>query len=305
MCTEDTRAVGWRDMLKRCSLVFAALSCGLGFAAGCGTTATGQQGDAPTAQILARSTRSAATARFSVEVSNDNAEAGGPGSRSDGVFDFASLNGLLNEQPDASGGYGKSVTLYGESAFVPMAGVKGIAKDDPCYGKKWGVFDYSSSASASQDGGPGSRLSPVPFDPADVVESLENREATLTDVGTEQVQGFETTHYRVSVDSKRLDQRFVSDVWDARALQSFDVWADRSQRLVRARWVLTIRWGSARVSPSSVVPDVLGIGGTYDQTTTVTLWDYGVSVEVRKPPTDQTCDFPSLFQRTMNTFDRP
>ena len=36
--------------------------------------------------------------------------------------------------------------VAGGAAFIPMKDVGGIDKSDPCYGKKWGVFDYPKYA---------------------------------------------------------------------------------------------------------------------------------------------------------------
>jgi hypothetical protein len=38
-------------------------------------------------------------------------------------------------------------------------------------------------------------------------------------------------------------------------------------------------------------------------TTTYELWDYGVLVEVERPPDDDTCPFLEFFSETMSAFD--
>jgi hypothetical protein len=233
-------------------------------------------------------TTEAKTARFSTVIENDDEMAAGPAQRLDGVFDFERLDGTAHhEQGDADD---SDWTVVGGVAYSPMLPDTNIDPADPCYGKHWAMFDYPKYA-REYEGIEVDQISPLPFDPAAVVGALRHSEATLNEVGSEDVRGKKATQYRVKVNGARLDSRFMSDDFDDRKLVSMEIWVDGDQRLRRARWVLEITWG-----------DVIDSGGTYHETTTVEVWDYGVPIEVTAPPASDSCDFPEFFARSMEDF---
>jgi hypothetical protein len=232
-------------------------------------------------------TAEAKTARYSTVIENDDEAAAGAATLLNGVFDFTRLDGTMQYN---QGGDFSDWTVKAGVAYTSMPSDTTIDPSDPCYGKQWAMWDFPKYAREDKDID-ADHTAPVPFDPAAVVGALRQSEATLTEVGSASVRGENTTHYRVQVDGARLDRTFVSDGFDDRELIDMDVWVDGDDRLRRTRWVLEITWGG--------VPD---IGGTYRETTTVEVWDYGVPVEVAAPPASDSCDFPAFFGRSMQDF---
>jgi len=265
-----------------------------------GCSRSGHQGTIISVHGFGDATTQARTARFAADRTNDDEDQGGPPSRAVGTFDFESSNGTMTE-----GTTGDTKTLelvVGGAAYMPMTAAGPIPTNDPCYGKKWAVFDYPKYAKEGLVSA--SKMSPVPLDPGRIVTALRNADGTLTKIGSERVRGTLTDHYQVSAGSPALQQAFTenNEISDQR-LDALDVWVDADQRLRRVRSIVTVRWGNS--SPSVSGPYAHVDGGTYKQTTTVDVWDYGVPVNVQRPPDSEACDFPEFFQRTMNTFDHP
>ena len=234
-------------------------------------------------------TAAAKTGRFSTVIENDDEAAAGRPRYVEGVFDFARLDGTVHFE---QGGLDSSDWIVaGGVAYSPMLPDTTIDASDPCYGKKWAMFDYPKYARDYEDA-EADQISPLPFDPAAAVAALRDSDATLNEVRSETIRGEATKQYRVDVDGARLDGRFTSNHFDDRELVGMDIWVDGDQRLRRARWVLEVTWGD----------EVMDVGGTYRETTTVEVWDYGVRVDVTAPAASDSCDFPEFFARSMEDF---
>lgn len=278
-----------------------AVVLAMAFLVGCGENTDGESLRVSLSGF-AKATTHGVSARYVTTTVADERDQGGPPIRAVGVFDFEQSSGTVHYDESL----GPDAVVVRGVVYIPMTDMGTIEREDPCYGREYGSFDYPRYEKEGL-GVEADSVSPVPFDPGQVTASLERSEATLTKVGADEVRGVPTTRYRVAIDGARLDARFASDSSQDQALVGFEVWVDREQQLRRARWTVKITWGSSRAEaglpdlPDQVTPP--WEGGTYHETTTVELWDYGVAVNVEAPPEDEVCDFPDFFGRTMATFD--
>jgi hypothetical protein len=108
-----------------------------------------------------------------------------------------------------------------------------------------------------------------PTTPTDVLQRVLAAGDEIAVLGTEDVRGEETTHYRARVDLKKLssveNSQEVLEIWGGRFVP-VELWIDDDSRLRR----ITIDRAAARRG----------------ETTTVELYDYGVQVDV-EPPTEE------------------
>lgn len=128
-------------------------------------------------------------------------------------------------------------------------------------------------------------------DPSRSLEVLRGvAEDEVEEVGTEEVRGESTTHYRAAIDMDEAIQQMPEDVReDFRALMveggfpdtlPVDVWID-GDGLPR-RYVL-----SYEMTPP-------GAGSPIQQTVTMEMFDYGAEVDVQPPPAEETVDASEL-----------
>jgi LppX_LprAFG lipoprotein len=158
----------------------------------------------------------------------------------------------------------KEVRLIGRTTYI-----RWIVKD-----KQYWIKDEAPEASSD----PSELLIPLPGSPTKPTDVLERVLATSDDiavVGTEDVRGVETTHYRARVDLRKLLKELSSsepsqeDVLETSGERfvPVELWIDDESRLRR----ITIARDANR-------------GG---ETTTVELYDYGVQVDVEPVATEE------------------
>lgn len=129
-------------------------------------------------------------------------------------------------------------------------------------------------------------------DPTKSMEMLQGVSDDVTEVGTEDVRGEPTTHYRATIDmEKALDQvpedarPFVQQQMEVLGTTTLpiEVWIDDAGRLRRQRvdMDLSAMGGSPPGAPTSVY-------------TTVEMFDFGAQVQAEPPPADEVTDFADL-----------
>jgi hypothetical protein len=106
----------------------------------------------------------------------------------------------------------------------------------------------------------------------------------VTKVGTEKIDGVNTTHYRVSVDVARLPggDQMSKQLGPTLPMQ---VWLDDEGRLRRQQIDMTVEApASASAKPNSAAPQQLKMS------TVMQFSDFGTNVDAEAPPADQVAD---------------
>jgi hypothetical protein len=128
------------------------------------------------------------------------------------------------------------------------------------------------------------------FDRTDPAQALAYLEAAddVEEIGTEEVRGAETTHYRLTVDLRKAAEG--SPEYRAVIEQSLqaggtaevptEVWVDEDGRVRRVRMVYA----------DVPTPD----GEAADVTVTTELYDFGADVDVEPPPRDQVLNMDQI-----------
>ena len=130
-------------------------------------------------------------------------------------------------------------------------------------------------------------------DPKQLLEALEGISGEIEVVGTEELRGVETTHYRATVDAESIAKRAseesgqdLGSLTDQFVEQSgisevpFDIWMD-DDGLVR-KLLLDV----TATEPGSSEPSRAVVG--------FELWDFGETVEIDLPPASEVADASQL-----------
>jgi hypothetical protein len=156
-------------------------------------------------------------------------------------------------------------------------------------GKPWIKMDLN--ALGKQAGIDLSQFTQLGTDPSRMVDWLRTVSGDVTTVGTEKLDGIDTTHYRATVDlSKYPDlvppdqreavQRAVDQLTKAAHLSSFPVhvWVDEDGLVRQVRAVLT---------------ETIQ-GQTVNVVTTERFYDFGAPVDIQLPAESQVTDISTL-----------
>ena len=247
----------WRRTAAGAALVMALSACG-----GADSTAVDNRDTlSPRAAIAAavQQSEKVSSSRFSLTsttaFNGQTVEFG-----AEGAFDYASTSGELTFTLPGNGGELRQRVL-GDSLYLELPNEPGVF-----YELKLSDLVDTSLAGAS--------------DPTAGLKALEGVSDDVTEVGSEQVRGEQTTHYRGTLDVRKsldavqgplravLDQALAgSDVQDV----PFDAYIDDEGRLRRLDQTLTID------NPAKQ-------GESVEITTQLELYDFGVDVSVEKPP---------------------
>lgn len=131
--------------------------------------------------------------------------------------------------------------------------------------------------------------------PATIMSYLQGISSNIQNIGTETVNGVQTTHYKATVDVRRMiahlertNPKAASSMQHAMALtgtssEPVDVWID-DQGLLRQE---TVHTGMPAQGTS--------------MTFTMNLSDFGVAVDVTAPPASQTSDFMKLLRQAQSS----
>jgi hypothetical protein len=234
--------------------------------AGCGSATTSSLEDA--AEATAADT-SRFDYRFSINATKEHKE---EELTAAGVFDYPNERGLMRV-----GGWSaffgddvllKELRLIGRTGYMQW-----VVKGKTYWVKEEEQVDPSDDATGLLIPFPGSPTKPTDVLTRVLLASDENEE-----VGTEEVRGAETTHFRARVDLMKLVEQLpaaerpegdVAQLWGSRFVP-VEIWIDDESRLRR----ITIEQRENEED------------GNPAMTITVELFDYGVEVDVQPPTED-------------------
>lgn len=203
----------------------------------------------------------------------------------DGVVD------LKNKRGSVTFDVGSLASTLGSGSIETFLSSDGIFVKLPAGfgagGKPW--IKLNLSALANQAGvNLGSLGQLQSADPSQALEFLKGAVGDMTKVGTEDVRGANTDHYRGTLDLKQASSSVSADARPAvdQAITSLgtstipaDVWIDSDGRMRRMKF--------------SVDPD--GPGPTPPGTVQFEMYEFGVKADVQPPPPDQITDLSSLL----------
>jgi hypothetical protein len=156
-------------------------------------------------------------------------------------------------------------------------------------GKSWVKVDL---ATAGQSVGVDSGLGQAQAgDPSQTLDYLRGVTGNVARVGTDDIRGTHTTHYRTTVDlRKAADQSPTArDAINSTikllgsSSQPLDVWIDAQGRVRRIHYTVDLSKSKA------TTPSIPG-----SATFTLDLFDFGVPVQATIPPADQIADLSAL-----------
>ena len=219
---------------------------------------------------------------FNGSVAGQNLSFGG-----DGIADFAGKKFQLTLQLPAAAGISGTIEerVIGKDIYLQLPATERSATG----GKPWVKFNASDFSASSTTG-----LNLGQEDPTQLLSTLRGVSDSVTKVGTAQIRGVQTTHYRAEVD---LAKAIKASGADASTLDTFaktlgsqtipeDVYLD-SSGLAR-RFSVTIK----PVLPSS---SAASSAGPVSFTITVDLYDFGSADTsgITAPPAGEIGSFPT------------
>ncbi len=233
-------------------------------AAACG----GGEGDrVVTVGVVADATLSAESARLRIELSLGDGD--GPSTFSEGVVDFESGDGEMRTGPLGSD--------LGDDAIVART-----VDDDLFVG----------TANSGDEDFSWVRLPPLPtatvamrprLDPVSIADELARSSAKLTESGASEVEGDPTTVYR-------LDLPHGSDLLPSVGVVPADTSVTATMEVDNKR-----RLRRLEVEPDQPGRATDNDGGTPEllvpEHFELVLWDFGINVDVKEPPSDAIVDF--------------
>ena len=262
----------------------------------------GNTSESPLAAVQAAATRTtdANTAQVSATVKADS----GPlanGVTIDGGFDFSNHRGRLEIDPSRFGapGIGKIQAIFDYSSGIIVYMKFPAAAAQELDGKQWVKMDVSAlMRQAGLDVDLGSLVQGQSNDPTSGLQVLRGAD-NVVKVGTEQVRGTDTTHYRADASlDKAIAQAptpaardGITKIASLYTVRTFpmDVWIDSDGRARRFQFSVDT---STLHLPGGVPTPAMGrLGLTYE------LYDFGSAVDTQVPPPDQVIDFVDLLRR--------
>jgi hypothetical protein len=159
-------------------------------------------------------------------------------------------------------------------------------------GKSWVKVDLATAGQSIGVDASGLSQSQA-GDPSQTLDYLRGASDNITRVGTEDVRGTQTTHYRAVVDLNKAAAQSPT-ARDAikstvkllgSSTQPVDVWVDTDGRVRRMKYTVDL-------SKSKVPTSAAGVPGSV--AFTLELFDFGVPVQAQLPPPDQVVDLSTL-----------
>jgi hypothetical protein len=201
---------------------------------------------------------------------------------------LASQLGAAGAMGSAADWVGQEVADFSNGQAVIYLNLPVLAKVMPG-GKPWIKVDLS--AVGKQAGIDLSQFTQLGTDPSQMVGWLRTVSGDVTTVGTEQIDGVDTTHYRANVDLSKYPDLVPSDQRAAvrKAIDQLTktahissvpvhVWVDKGGLVRQVRAVLT---------------ETIQ-GQTMNVVTTERFHDFGAPVDIQIPSSDQVTDISSM-----------
>jgi hypothetical protein len=303
-------------------LVLLATLLAVVLTAGCGGAGTSLGGESLTPEQLrqaASASVDAQSSRFALDL--DLTLPGAPGSfafSGEGAFDSAGeratisldLSSLAGLFGGLMGGLGGGFTpgqappdfqrpeawkldaiVDGQVVYVRFPA---LASELP-EGKSWVRMDAADQGKTAQDFGFSGLEDFTNEDPRALLEVLESVSGEIETVGTEELRGAQTTHYRATLDVRDLgglapkaqgQSQELGEMLDQLVEQAglsaipFDVWLDEE--------------GLVRKVEASVSVAPPGESDPLEASLAFELYDYGLEVDVTPPPADEVVDASTL-----------
>ncbi|MER7052868.1 MULTISPECIES: hypothetical protein [unclassified Streptomyces] len=147
-------------------------------------------------------------------------------------------------------------------------------------GKPWIKIDLEKAA--AQQGLSGQQIGD-PAQTAAYAKAITDKD--VTKVGTEKIDGADTTHYKVSVDVSQLPggERMSKQLGPTLPMQ---VWLDEEGRLRRQQIDMTVQAPAS----ASAKPDGGASARQLKMSTVMEFTDFGTEVDAEAPPTEQVAD---------------
>lgn len=289
--------------------------------AGCGGVATTEDtapDGKPTGDIIVGATEDAESARISLtlawEWSDDERQPQRDTSAFEGVIDFTADRGSMKDvtpppppttTTTAPPGLeaGASVSISGRSGrgseyrWIGSTTYSHSSGGERMFGmatKPWTAIDQAVVAEATEcplDGGSTGAMFGAEGSAATVLDELRADGGRLTEAGTENVRGVETTRWRVQLPDAPSDDRCDSNRVKSDVAE-YSVWTDADGRARRVKSVVTMEFLGDEDFPGDT---------TTKTTTTMTteFFDFGTPVAVEAPPADQVTDLTDAMAMMM------
>jgi hypothetical protein len=107
--------------------------------------------------------------------------------------------------------------------------------------------------------------------PADVLQQLERSSTPVKTVGTETIDGVETTHYRSAIDTRKIPAADNFQKLTLSAYKPIDVWVDGDGLVRQVRFDYTVKVDPLQAQRARIL-------------LTMKLSDFGETVDVEPPP---------------------
>jgi hypothetical protein len=234
-----------------------------------------------TLTLVSAKTSAAKTAKLAINVNTSLASGQSQTVSARGAADFSARKIRMTMR---ASGQTVQVVMIGTTMYMRLPG------QEPQPGKPWLKLDLAALGKAS-----GTNLNSLTqgagSDPTQALALLKGVSSNIREVGTEQVRGADTTHYKVTLDLRKAanQQSQAARKQVARFLEQSqvrsvpaDVWVDGGGRLRRMRYAMKLK-------PS-------GTTGTVTVRTSMEVFDFGTAVTVARPPASQVVDFADLLQ---------
>jgi hypothetical protein len=135
-------------------------------------------------------------------------------------------------------------------------------------------------------------------DPSQILLYLRGASSGVERVGTEELRGAETTHYRAEIDLRKALERTLEGV-PAELQPSLRLVVDRLIEQLGTREIPVDAWidgeGRARKVVTSFDAAVAGRPAKLHTAITMELFDFGIDVTAEPPPVDETVDLLGLL----------
>jgi hypothetical protein len=201
-----------------------------------------------------------------------------------GVADFAAKKIQMTTN---AGAQQVEVVMDGTTTYLRVPG------EQPVPGKSWLKLDLAALSKVSGKD-LGNLTQGAGNDPSQALALLKGASTDVREVGTEQVRGTDTTHYKATIDLRKAAEQQSPEarqqlerLLEQAQVQSLpaDVWVDDQGRLRKMQYTLEMR------------PKATAQQGSVTVNTTMELFDFGTTAKVETPPAGQVADFAEILKQ--------